>query len=266
VAYQKRYVRQRIAHVVYADLNSPHVKVAVATAARGIGSRDSWSRIIGRVHPTAAITGTYFDIASALPIGTIVSRGAVVHRGSIGSLLAIRPDNQVIFAYQRPGTGHPWEGYETALRAGPRLVVDGRIRLTPAWEGFRDPAVYARRPRAAVGVTRHNKLVLATVSRGVLLREMAAIMQDLGAVDALCMDGGTSACLYYRGKSYRVPGRALTNLLVVYDSSTLYRRYAPRLGPGGAIYPPGERGRPRPLRHADGDAGAPRLQHTSGPP
>jgi exopolysaccharide biosynthesis protein len=208
--------------------------VAVATAGRGIGSYDSWAGIISRTRPAAAITGTYFDVASAIPIGTIVSGGALVHRGGIGSSLGVRKDNRVVFAYHRPGIGTVWEGYETLLRAGPRLVVDGRVRLTPAWEGFRDRAVYARKPRAAVGLTKENKLLLVTVRRGVLLREMAAIMQDLGAVEALCMDGGSSAGLYHRGKSYLVPRRSMTNLLVIYDSSAQYKRYAPRLVSGRA--------------------------------
>jgi exopolysaccharide biosynthesis protein len=219
--------------VVQVDLNQPGVKVAVATAARGIGFHESWSRIIDRTRPAAAITGTYFDVASALPVGTIISSGMLIHRGSIGSSLAIRSDNRVEFAYLRPGTSTPWDGFDTVLRAGPRLVVKGQVRLTPAWEGFHDRAVYARRRRAAVGLTRHHKLLLVTVPRGVLLREMAAIMKKLGAVEALCMDGGSSTGLYYRGKSYVVPRREMTNLLIVYASNERYRRSLPLLAPAG---------------------------------
>jgi exopolysaccharide biosynthesis protein len=231
VVHRKQWVRGRIVHVVQADLSQPHVRVAVATAAGGIGAREPWARIIDRVRPTAAITGTYFDVPSAIPIGTIVSRGQVVHRGGIGASLAIRLDNQVVFASHRPGSSPRWSGFETVLQAGPRLVANGRVQLAPPWEGFRDPAVYARRPRAAVGLTRHRKLLLVTVARGALLREMAAIMRELGAVEALCMDGGSSAGLYYRGKSHLVPSRKLTNLLVVYDSATQYQRFAPQLAP-----------------------------------
>jgi exopolysaccharide biosynthesis protein len=232
VAYRRLWIRGRAVHVVQVDLSQPQVKVAVATSAAGIGSHENWSRIIQQVRPAAAITGTYFDIASALPIGTIVTHRAVVHRGSIGSSLAIRPDNRVEFAYLRPGISSRWDDFETVLRAGPRLVVDGQVRLTPAWEGFRDRAVYARKSRAAVGLTRHHKLLLVTVPHGALLREMARIMKQLGAVEALCMDGGSSAGLYCRGKSYQVPRRELTNLLVVYDSTERYRRSVPFLAPG----------------------------------
>jgi hypothetical protein len=33
---------------------------------------------------------------------------------------------------------------------------------------------------------------------------------------AMCMDGGSSAGLYYAGKSYQVPRRVMTNVLIVY--------------------------------------------------
>ena len=85
-------------------------------------------------------------------------------------------------------------------------------------EGFRDRAIIAQKPRTATGVTRHNKLLLVAVARPISLRKMAAIMSALGARDAMCMDGGTSAGLYYRGKSYVVPHRPMTNLLIVYEA------------------------------------------------
>jgi exopolysaccharide biosynthesis protein len=54
------------------------------------------------------------------------------------------------------------------------------------------------------------------VTKPLYLREMAKVMQALGAVEAMCMDGGSSAGLYYAGKSYQVPRRVMTNMLVVY--------------------------------------------------
>jgi exopolysaccharide biosynthesis protein len=41
-------------------------------------------------------------------------------------------------------------------------------------------------------------------------------MLALGAVNAMCMDGGSSTGLYYAGKSYQVPTRVMTNVLMVY--------------------------------------------------
>ena len=104
----------------------------------------------------------------------------------------------------------------TALHAGPRLIDQGRVSLMPALEGFRDPAIFARKPRAAVGLTKQNKLLLVTVTKPLYLREMARLMLALGAADAMCMDGGSSTGLYCAGKSYQVPRRVMTNVLMVY--------------------------------------------------
>ena len=42
------------------------------------------------------------------------------------------------------------------------------------------------------------------------------MMLAIGAVNAMCMDGGSSAGLYYAGKSYQVPRRVMTNVLMVF--------------------------------------------------
>jgi hypothetical protein len=61
---------------------------------------------------------------------------------------------------------------------------------------------------------------------------MAWIMRKLGAWDAVSMDGGSSTALFYRGRLFSRPARALTNLLVVYDTEAAYARVLPHLAPG----------------------------------
>jgi uncharacterized protein YigE (DUF2233 family) len=119
------------------------------------------------------------------------------------------------------------------IRSGPRLLQNGRSVLWPAGEGFRDPGLFVRKRRAAVGITASGKVLLVATNRPILLRTLAEHVRRLGAVDAMALDGGSSAGLYHRGKSWVVPSRRLTNLLVVYDSAASYRRAQPRLTPGG---------------------------------
>ncbi|MBI3912499.1 MAG: phosphodiester glycosidase family protein [Armatimonadetes bacterium] len=218
-------------HVVQADLNNPDLRLAVATAGGGIGYRDSWGRIIARTRPTAAITGTYFDPASALPVGSIVVQGKPVHGGAVGTALAFRAPGRVRMKTLRAGERFDGSHYDTVLRAGPRLVAGGRIVLSPRREGFRDPGIWARKRRALVGITRHHKLLLLGVRRPITLREAARAALALGARDAMCLDGGNSAGLYYRGKTHLAPRRPLTNLLVIYDRASTYKRVAQRLTP-----------------------------------
>jgi len=200
--------------VVQVDLNRADVKVTVGVADGGIGRCETWSRLINRLRPTAAITGTYYDPATFIPVGTIISDGIGVHEGTVGTALTFTADNQARFTRGRLRV--PRTALATVLRAGPRLIDQGRVSLMPGIEGFRDPSIVARKPRAAVGLTRSNKLLLVTVTKPLLLRDMARVMASLGAVDAMCMDGGSSAGLYYAGKSYQVPTRVMTNVLMVY--------------------------------------------------
>jgi hypothetical protein len=214
VAYRKQRIGATWTHVVQVNLNRRDVRVTVGVADGGIGRFESWSRIINRLRPTAAITGTYYDTRTFIPVGTIIANGIGVHQGRVGTALTFTADNQARFTRSRLNPVN--SGLETALRAGPRLIDQGRVSLMPGIEGFRDPAITARKPRAVVGLTRKNKLLLVTVTKPLLLREMARVMSALGAVDAMCMDGGSSAGLYYAGKSYQVPRRVMTNVLVVY--------------------------------------------------
>jgi hypothetical protein len=214
VAYRRQTIGHTTAHVVQVDLSRRDVRVTVGVADGGIGRCETWSRLINRLRPTAAITGTYYDPATFIPVGTIVADGIGVHQGRVGTALTFTADNQARFIRGRLKA--PRSALETVLRAGPRLIDQGRVSLMPGIEGFRDPSIMAHKPRAVVGLTSSNKLLLVTVTKPLLLRDMARVMVALGAVDAMCMDGGSSTGLYYAGKSYQVPTRVMTNVLMVY--------------------------------------------------
>jgi len=47
------------------------------------------------------------------------------------------------------------------------------------------------------------------------IEDLATIMQKLGAYNAMNIDGGASSGLYYKGKLLTIPGRDLSNALVV---------------------------------------------------
>ena len=92
-----------------------------------------------------------------------------------------------------------------AIGAGPMLVADGRLRITVDEEIFFGSSIPNTHPRTAAGRTRDGSLILLVVdgrqpeSRGVNLQELAEIMLELGAVDALNLDGGGSATLVVNG-------------------------------------------------------------------
>lgn len=229
LSYQKRRAAGVPVHLVTVDLRDPNVKVSVALARGEVGRMESFRGILRRARPAAALTGTFFSPRTGWPTGDIVVDGHWLATGRVGTAVAITPENAVRFVRLRRGQARRWGQYDTVLGGGPRLVTAGRITLAPRAEGFRDRALYARRPRTAVGVTRRGKLLMVTVRRPIYLRRLARIMRTLGARDAVAMDGGSSTAMFYRGRLVSRPSRRLTNLLVAYDNSTSYARALPRL-------------------------------------
>lgn len=117
--------------------------------------------------------------AQALPVGTTV---------------ALTPD-------LRPSA---FAEFPFAIGGGPILVQNGQINADAKGEGFSDAFAAQAAPRSAIAVTPDGNLILVAIhfspgGRGPTLRETAQIMQQLGARDALNLDGGTSSSLYLGG-------------------------------------------------------------------
>jgi exopolysaccharide biosynthesis protein len=106
-------------------------------------------------------------------------------------------------------------GMEGALQVGPRLVTNGRITVNPKEEGFRDPKILTKAgARSAIGLTRDHKLLMLTTG-GATIPELAQVMKQAGAYQAMNMDGGASSGLYYDGKYLTVPVRKISNALMI---------------------------------------------------
>lgn len=138
--------------------------------------------------------------------------------GSVGSVLSIGDDGkaEVRSLEGKMGRHIDWTGTKFAISAGPTLLRNNTITIAPSSEGFRDRGLYGPRIRAAMGVTGNNKLLLLTSRYPVSLHELARIFQDLGAVDAVNLDGGSSTALYHGGQVVSAPRRRLTNLIAIY--------------------------------------------------
>jgi hypothetical protein len=215
IAYRKQVVHSVPVHVIYVDLNNRDVKVTVALAKHGRGSSEPASSMIARTAPKAAITGTFFDTRSLLPTGDIVIDGIRAHAGCLGPALCVTPDNNARIIPHKLRDRQSTD-YETVLAGGPTLLQDGRVAINARAEGFRDPALFRHALRTAVGLTASNKMLLVSVNRPISMRKLAYIMLDLGAKDAMMLDGGSSTAMYANGRFVSHPGRRLTNLLTVH--------------------------------------------------
>ena len=107
-----------------------------------------------------------------------------------------------------------FQPYPQIVGAGPLLIRQGITVLDAAAEGFSPAFIQQSALRSAVGQTAQGDLLLVTIAAtpgGAVpnLVEMAEIMQHLGTIDALNLDGGSSSSLYLGGKVLnRSPGTA----------------------------------------------------------
>lgn len=118
-----------------------------------------------------------------------------------------------------------------AVAGGPLLVAEGEISITSDEEVFFGSAIPGIHPRTAAGVDRDGNLLLLVVdgrqrdSRGVDLVELANLMLDLGAVEAMNLDGGGSSTLVVGGELVNRPAgaaaqREIMSALTIHQKAT----------------------------------------------
>ncbi|HHT26873.1 MAG TPA: phosphodiester glycosidase family protein [Firmicutes bacterium] len=177
----------------------------------------------------------------------IIEKGAVVAIGHgntpIGpGTTVIAHDSQSLLILAQPGERAfvTWDlrllGYQTiipgymvrlAVSGGPRLVADGQVFITSADEQFRSDVTQGRAPRTAIGITADYQILLVTVdgrqlnhSIGMTLEELAHLMIELGAVQAMNLDGGGSTTMVVDDVVVNRPSngsaRAVSSALLVY--------------------------------------------------
>jgi hypothetical protein len=90
------------------------------------------------------------------------------------------------------------------LGGGPVLVQNSRVAVDAKAEGFSDAYVRQTAIRSAIGRTAAGNLLIVAVHNraggaGPNFAELAQILQQMGAVEALNLDGGSSTSLYLGG-------------------------------------------------------------------
>jgi len=174
----------------------------------------------------AVYTPHYGPLTPVLQTAAVVRSGIVraVASGRLmippnGYVLAVnRADATLLTRHVRPGEPvhlsidlAPDLALITALGGGPRLVAQGRPFVPFAREWFASRLFAVRAPRTAVGITAPGKLLFVTVdgggrrNTGMTLPELARLMVQLGAVDAMNLDGGGSATMVVGGRTVNEP-------------------------------------------------------------
>lgn len=185
--------------MVRVDLRHPGVLVAPVLPRGSAGARvGTLARQSGA---DAVINGSYFHPQTYAPAGDLVRSGQLLSWGRIPAALAITPDNRAVITGGTGQTGsQAWRGMETVVASGPRILVGGQIRRTYG-AAFRDPAVFGRAARSAVGLSGNRDLFLVSTQARLTPTEMAKVMRQLGAQNALLLDGGSSAGLAWGNRA-----------------------------------------------------------------
>lgn len=181
---------------------------------RKLARGESFRQLMKRFKPYAAINGTFYGDRLE-PLGDVVTDGKLVNKGRYPNAIAVTNDGKVEFV-RREGKRFDWSGYKSALAAGPRLIHEGKVHLDPLADGFTNMSLKIRAARSGVGITKTGSLLFVVAQKDVTLGEFAKIMVDLGAVEAMNLDGGPACALYQDGEIMVEPRLPMTNLLLVY--------------------------------------------------
>jgi hypothetical protein len=204
-------------HAVVIDLTHPEIWIRTTAEAERGQPTSAWSSGVGA---TVAVNGDIFDYNGYRPNGLTISNGAAWSNTADPDWWAFMACNV---------TKECWfSGWGTAAPVTPRMwnTIGGSqdlLVINGAPVVYMDPFYTTdRQPRSAVGISQdQSKMILVTVdgrqgsSIGATFNDMGALMFDLGAHDAMMLDGGGSTTMVINGQVRNSPSdgveRAVAN-------------------------------------------------------
>ncbi len=122
---------------------------------------------------------------------------------------------------------------EDIVAGVPQLIKDGKIEITWEQEKAGKSFAEARHPRTAVAKLAGDKFMMVTVdgrqpgtSVGMSLQELAEMLLEFGAIDAMNLDGGGSTTMFVGGKLVNQPSdkegeRKVSDAILVFPRQPL---------------------------------------------
>jgi len=187
------------------NLNSDNIKIAFPYVTTGSFLKTSEGG--EQVGADVAINGSYFYTDKGGPETFFMLEGEMItpnrpgypaYRTNVGLTVDKEGAASII---KRPTDG--WSGIEAynLLAAGPLLVYGNQL-LDQLDKEFNTE----RNPRTAIGITGDNHLIAVVVdgrdkqSSGMTIKELGKVMQALGCVRAMNLDGGGSSTAWVKGE------------------------------------------------------------------
>ncbi|MEG3959511.1 phosphodiester glycosidase family protein [Microcoleus sp. herbarium2] len=174
----------------YTPLSANEIVVTVG----GDSLRDSFASRVVSQSPGGTAGTTTFPIPANGYILALRSDLSIAPQFTPGTLLRLET-NTIPADFNR---------FPYILSGGPVLVQNSRVVLDAKAEGFSDAYVRQTAIRSAIGRTAAGNLLIVAVHNraggaGPNFAELAQILQQMGAVEALNLDGGSSTSLYLGG-------------------------------------------------------------------
>jgi uncharacterized protein YigE (DUF2233 family) len=205
--------------IVRVNLENPNTRIKAILPKHNKGA--NFDAMVAGSKAVAMINGGYFNTATFAPAGDLVVNGRYVARGKLRTALAITPDNRA-YLWVKPeslsrSSRLDWSGFETLISSGPYILRRGLVQVTPKGEGYKDPAVWGRASRSAVGISSERKLFFVSTREKLNLWQLAKIMRALNAKEAIALDGGSSVGMAWKGKVLIHPKRRIAFSIAVYQ-------------------------------------------------
>lgn len=147
----------------------------------------------------------------------------------------VRKGSRLRFAWSmssfEPDRDATWRRAYSILGAGPQLIKSGKVAITHLEEKMAPSFASDHHPRTAVGRTKEGKLLLVTVdgrqpqiSIGMSLYSLADLLLELGALEAINLDGGGSTTMVLKQKVVNNPSdqtgeRPVSDAILVFSSA-----------------------------------------------
>jgi exopolysaccharide biosynthesis protein len=205
-AVVSKSVRRRVAGVNRPRLDDELILFTPEFDRTTLTGPDGAEAIVERGQAASVIDGKG---AAVIPLSGWVLSGHGAAAGWIRT--QIRPGTRLKLVTDVSLTPEPDFAADFVAGGGPRLVRSGK--LAPAGPEAGSPGfVDTRHPRTAVGVRADGRILLVTVdgrqperSVGLTIAELSALLLELGAVEAVNMDGGGSTTMVAGGRVVNSP-------------------------------------------------------------
>jgi len=195
-----------------------------ANSAQSTHGDESFPSFVKRSRAALVQNGTFFSKDNEKRVmGNMVARGRYLKYSqweNYGTTLGIKKNNELEMVTARTEGQPDWSQHWFSLTCGPRLLKNSTVSIDAEAEGFRDSHVLGVGPRCAMGFpATRDKIYIVTFLKGLSLRKEAEVMKAMGCAEAMNLDGGASRSMAHQ-KDIVVPAqRALTNVIVVYDTN-----------------------------------------------